>query len=272
MTEAPDKNLTKLTPLTTESHATAHAKDTMRGAKVDKLFDQPRGFIGDFEFDASTVAVFDDMVGRSVPYYQEIQRMVCELSAEFAVPGTRLYDLGCATGTTLHALHDLVDPDVRFIGIDNSNDMLDAARKKLKPLHEQRRIELITADLNDGVVISDASVVILLLSMMFVRPLRREQLMKRIVDGLPQNGCLIMVEKISGAHTLLNRLFIKNYYEYKKREGYSQMEIAQKRESLENVLIPYRFEENIDLLQTAGFNQVDEFFRWYNFCGIVAVK
>jgi len=106
----------------------------------------------------------------------------------------------------------------------------------------------------------------------FIRPLYRERVVKAIYDGLAENGCLIVVEKVLGENSTFNRLFIKHYYEMKRRNGYSEMEISQKREALENVLVPYRLEENKELLRGAGFRHVDVFFKWYNFCGIVAVK
>lgn len=119
---------------------------------------------------------------------------------------------------------------------------------------------------------ANASGVLLVLTLQFVRPLYRDKLVRRIADAIPENGALILVEKLTSSHTLLNRLFIKYYYDYKKRNGYSEVEIAQKREALENVLIPYRPEENTAMLMEAGFRHCEEFFRWYNFCGIVAVK
>ena len=89
----------------------------------------------DFNFGAGTVNVFDDMVQRSVPFYEEIQRMACELAADFALPGTRLYDVGCSTGTTLQCLHPLIDTSVEFVGIDNSDAMLDKANVRVAVVH-----------------------------------------------------------------------------------------------------------------------------------------
>ena len=238
----------------------------------DKLFDDPQSTVEDFRFGADTAAVFDDMVSRSVPFYPEIQRMACELAADFAAPGSSLYDLGCATGTSLHALDSQVDPSVRFVAIDNSDEMLDKARAKLSAAAEKRRIDFINSDLNNVEHFDDASVVMLLLTLQFVRPLYREKLIRRIYDSLRDKGAIILVEKITGSHSLLNRLFIEYYYNYKRRAGYSELEISQKREALENVLIPYRFDENRELLLDTGFRQVEEFFRWYNFCGVIAIK
>lgn len=96
--------------------------------------------------------------------------------------------------------------------------------------------------------------------------------MKQIYDGLNENGALILIEKLTSEDTIFNRLFINHYYDYKRTRGYSDLEIANKREALENVLIPYRMEENFELLRGAGFKKIEVFFRWYNFCAIIAVK
>jgi tRNA (cmo5U34)-methyltransferase len=238
----------------------------------DRIFAEPKARPSDFRFGEETVTVFDDMVGRSVPFYQEIQRMTAEIAADFAVDGTNLYDLGCSTGTTLLALDPVVSPGVRFVGVDNSAEMLEKARHKMAEWGLSRPHELIHSDLHEGPMIENASVVIMTLTLQFIRPLYRTQLIERVVHGLKDQGCLILVEKLVVADSLLNRLFIKYYYDMKRRNGYSDLEISQKREALENVLVPYRLEENRDLLLAAGFKQFDEFFRWYNFCGMLAVK
>lgn len=239
---------------------------------VDTIFAQPTERTGDFKFDSRTATVFDDMVNRSVPFYDEIQRMTTELAADFAVPGTNLYDLGCATGTTLLTLEHVVDPGVRFVGIDNSQQMLDKARQKLDAQPTARERRLICIDLHEELSLENASVVILTLTLQFVRPLHRERVVKAICDGLNPQGALILVEKLTEGDTLFNRLFIKYYYDMKRRHGYSDLEISNKREALENVLIPYRLDENEQLLRASGFTRVQTWFRWYNFCGMIAVK
>jgi tRNA (cmo5U34)-methyltransferase len=238
---------------------------------VDRIFDEPQETT-DFTFDSRTAGVFDDMVGRSVPFYHEIQRMTTELAADFAAPGTNLYDLGCATGTTLIACEPVVDPSVRFVGVDNSPQMLEKARQKLEALPSGRERALVLGDLHEDLRIENASVVILTLTLQFVRPLHRERVVRTIAEGLNPQGALILVEKLTENDTLFNRLFIKYYYDMKRRHGYSEMEISQKREALENVLIPYHLEENEALLRHCGFSKVQTWFRWYNFCGMIAVK
>jgi tRNA (cmo5U34)-methyltransferase len=226
----------------------------------------------DFQFGQETATVFDDMVSRSVPFYHELQRMTTELAADFAVDGTNLYDLGCATGTTLLALDPVVSKGVHFVGVDNSAEMLAKAREKLTRANARHAYELVQADLEHGPNVMNASLVILNLALQFVRPLYRTRVIGNVVNGMNDQGCLILVEKLTMADSLFNRLFIRYYYDLKRRNGYSDLEISRKREALENVLIPYRLEENIELLHAGGLKHVEVFFRWYNFCGIVGVK
>jgi len=238
----------------------------------DEVYRSDRGAVADFKFGTEVAAVFDDMVTRSVPFYSEIQRMIAEMAVDFAAPGSAVYDLGCSTGTTFLNMHPKLDPTVRFVGLDNSVEMLEKCRAKLAEHRMERPCELRYADLNEGAVIEDASMVMLILTLQFVRPLNRDRLIGDIFRGLRPNGCLVLVEKVLGEDSLFNRLFIKYYYDMKRGQGYSKLEISQKREALENVLIPYKLLENRELLLRTGFRFADVFFKWYNFCGMVAVK
>lgn len=238
----------------------------------DEVFKKEMEKASDFKFGAKVASVFDDMVSRSVPFYGEIQRMVAELAATHAKEGTDVYDLGCSTGTTLIGMDALVNKDVQFVGVDDSMEMLDKCRSKLTELNISRPYELRCADLGKGVKIQNASVVVLCLTLQFIRPLHREKLLKSIHEGLNNGGVLIIVEKILAEDSRFNRDFIEYYYDFKRRNHYSELEISQKREALENVLIPYRLSENIALLRDIGFAHCEVFFKWYNFAGFVAVK
>ncbi|MEN9524863.1 MAG: carboxy-S-adenosyl-L-methionine synthase CmoA [Bacteroidota bacterium] len=238
----------------------------------DQVFRTEIEKASDFKFGANVAKVFDDMVSRSVPFYGEIQRMVAELAADHTQPGTDVYDLGCSTGTTLIGMNTLVDPNIRFIGIDDSQEMLDKCKSKLMEIGFSRNYDLRCADLGKGVEVSNASVVVLCLTLQFVRPIYREKLLRDIYQGLVPGGALILVEKILAEDSRYNRDFIEYYYDYKRRNDYSEMEISQKREALENVLVPYKLSENIALLRDHGFAHCEVFFKWYNFAGLIAVK
>jgi tRNA (cmo5U34)-methyltransferase len=238
----------------------------------DEVFKEPIEQSSDFKFDKQVVKVFDDMVTRSVPFYVEIQRMISELAGEYAVKNSFIYDLGCSTGTTLVNMNATVPTEIKFIGIDDSNEMLEQCSENLKRNGFKREFDLKWGNLNRGVEIKDASVVILCLTLQFIRPLHRLKLLREIRNGLIDGGCLILVEKILAEESILNRNFIKYYYDFKKGNHYSEMEIAQKREALENVLIPYKLTEDQELLLEAGFSHTEVFFKWYNFAGIIALK
>lgn len=238
----------------------------------DEVFKDEIEKASDFKFGANVANVFDDMVNRSVPYYGEIQRMMAELAADHAQEGSEVYDLGCSTGTTMIGMDTMVNKKIKFIGIDDSQEMLDKCKAKLMEIGFSRNYELRCADLSQGVTITNASVVVLCLTLQFVRPIYREKLLNDIFAGLNSGGVLILVEKILAEESRYNRDFIKYYYNYKRRNHYSELEISQKREALENVLIPYKLSEDITLLRDRGFAHCEVFFKWYNFAGLVAVK
>jgi tRNA (cmo5U34)-methyltransferase len=241
----------------------------------DELFSDKTRAVTDFNFGEATAEVFEDMLVRSVPQYRELQRMLGELAGEFAVSGTSIYDLGCSNGVTLQTLATAVEATgkvVDLVGVDFSEAMLQRARERFAAQHAERQPKLILADLNNGVAVENASVVVLNLTLQFIRPLFRDRLIRQIYEGMNDNGCLLVVEKVLGNQSLFNRLFIQFYYDMKRRNGYSDLEIAKKRESLENVMIPYRMDENVELLKRNGFGGVDTFFKWHNFAGLIAVK
>lgn len=229
----------------------------------------------DFKFDAGVAEVFDDMVRRSVPFYDELQRMTVELARNFVQPGTAIVDVGCATGQTLLSLAEAIgDPSVTLIGLDNAPAMLERARARLAGAGAAGRCRFAECDINDGLSVGsgETSVAILNWTLQFVRPPNRAAVIRSICNALAPGACLIVMEKIVTADSRLNRLYIDLHLEFKRRSGYSEMEIAEKRESLENVLVPYRVEENLCLLEENGFATADVFFRWYNWAGLLAVK
>ncbi len=238
----------------------------------DEVFKNPIEQSSDFKFDQQVVKVFDNMVTRSVPFYIEMQRMISELAGQYATNTSTIYDLGCSTGTSMINMNSTVSKDIRFIGMDDSSEMLGQCKENLLKNGFDREFELQLVDLNQSVEIKNASVVVLCLTLQFIRPLHRVKLLQEIQKGLLDGGCLILVEKILAEESILNRNFIKYYYDFKKRNQYSEMEIAQKREALENVLIPYKLSEDQEMLLSAGFSHTEVFFKWYNFAGIIALK
>lgn len=243
--------------------------------KKDQIFLRPDRRSSDFEFDSEVAEVFDDMLLRSVPFYVEQQRMIHQIAKTFWIKGTRIYDLGCSTGTTLINLCREIEGAGELFGYDNAQPMLERAILKIEKNGLADRIKVQFGDLNgnlEDLVLENASLVTICWTLQFIRPLRRDQLIKWVYDGLVNDGALVVTEKILPNNCALNRSFIDFYYDFKAANGYSKQEIARKREALENVLVPYRIDENLDMLGRNGFEIVETFFQWYNFAGFVCVK
>lgn len=240
--------------------------------KTDQVFKVPMEKSTDFKFDAQVADVFNDMVGRSVPFYLEMQRMMSEIIPDYVRPNTSIYDLGCSTGTTLLSLDQRLDQSVRFVGVDSSAEMIENSHINFRNNGLTRPYDLIAADLYKPFEIKNASVVILCLTLQFIRPLHRQKMLESIYQQMNDGACLILIEKILAEDANMNRQFINYYYDLKRRNNYDEMEISQKREALENVLIPYKLSENLQMLAEAGFSKTEVFFKWYNFAGIIAIK
>lgn len=239
----------------------------------DTLFKAVKTKKGSFAFDEKTANVFDDMLIRSVPLYSEIQRMIVELTKSFVRDKGNVYDIGCSTGTTLINLAKNIDKKaIKLIGVDFSDAMLRKAKRKLQKNCALNRCVLINADMSQDFEFKNASVVIMNLILQFINPAKRYSVVSKIFSGLRRGGCLIFVEKILSNDAKFDGKFIEFYHAFKMRNHYTKHEIDRKREALENFLIPYKYDENIRLLKKIGFESVDSFFRWYNFCGMIAIK
>ena len=240
-------------------------------SKRDTLFKQGTGN-KPFEFDESVANVFVDMLGRSVPMYHECQSLAVHWGARFAKANTSVYDLGCSTGTLLLKLAQSIDKnkDIALLGVDNSPAMLEKSREVLK--QSPIPCELFEADLNHGISIKNASVVIMNYTLQFVLPEHRIALLKNIFEGLVPGGSLVLIEKIKSDIPELNETFIDFHHQFKRDRDYSDLEISRKREALENVLIPWTVEENQSLIKKSGFHTLDLFFKWNNFAGFIALK
>ncbi len=237
--------------------------------KKDNLF-QSAGPISKFKFNAPVVRVFDDMLARSVPFYKECLTLSVNLARQYATPNTKVYDLGCSTGTLLFNLADRLPKSVKLVGIDNSPDMLKKAQKKLRD--HLKRCELVEKDLMDSLEFPKASVVVMNYTLQFVPPEKRIKMLKTIHGNLIPGGALILIEKIKGESEPMDKLFVDEHHRFKKSKGYSKLEIARKRQALEKVLVPLTAKQNEGLMKRAGFREFESFFRWCNFVGWLAVK
>jgi len=222
-----------------------------------------------FEFDESVASVFDDMLSRSVPFYKEVQKLVIDYIKLNAIEGAKLTDLGCSTAKFLLELNSKV-PNLKLCGIDNSTPMLEQAQKKCQA-YGVENIDLIFADMAE-IELENQDFITSNYTLQFIRPIQRPKVVAKIYNALKSDGKFIFSEKVVFEDKKLDKDIIEIYYNYKKEQGYSEYEIAKKREALENVLIPFTIKENIDMCKEAGFKQVHTLFQWGNFVTFVAIK
>lgn len=239
----------------------------------DKVFDKHLAPGTAFEFNREVAEVFDDMVSRSVPFYDEIHRILLDIVDRACRRLENVYDLGCSTGTTISIISKhIADRNIypHFIGIDNSEDMLEKCREKIASTGvtdctlECRNIE--------DTDIVDADLVIMNYTLQFLDPGKRQLVLENIYHGLRGDGVFFLSEKIRVREETIHNLLTELYYDFKRRNGYSELEISQKREALENVLRPITPEEQLDALRAAGFRKVDMIFRWYNFASYIGIR
>jgi len=233
----------------------------------DNIFDKP--ITKKFEFDEAVASVFDDMINRSVPFYNEVRQLIISLILSEEEDNKKVLDLGSSTAKFLLDLNNQMSKDMKLKGIDNSKAMLERATKKCQAFGAN--IELSYSNMLDYNYL-DEDIVVANYTLQFIRPIERVKLIKKISNSLKDDGLFIFSEKVIFRDKILDKKLIDIYYDYKKRQGYSQYEISQKREALENVLIPFTIEENIQMCKDAGFKQITTIFQWANFVTFVAKK
>ena len=245
----------------------------MSSNQRDNLFAELRSDTTLFSFNDSVVDVFPDMIQRSVPGYSTVVRMTGVLAEQYAQPGTCVYDIGCSLGESIrsaeHALGSSTSSrrNCRLIGIDNSGAMIRRAKEQVQ---SESRIEWIEADALE-VDFAPCSVVILNFTLQFIPVEQRLSLLKSIHSAMVPGGLLILSEKLTMADPAMDTLMIDLHHDFKRSQGYSDLEIAQKRDAIENVLIPETAQSHSDRLSEAGFSSSSIWFQCLNFASFIAV-
>lgn len=247
----------------------------------DNIYASPLNQVSDFSFDETVVDVFPDMIQRSIPGYTTIISTIGKFAARFHQPNTRVYDLGCSLGAaTLSARRALANkyaentPDhnhTEIIAVDNSQAMIDRCRRYLGAYKSTIPVHLELANLQD-VAINNASVVILNFTLQFLAPDERKTVIDKIYAGLQPGGVLILSEKIHELDSAIDSTLVDLHHDFKRANGYSELEISQKRTALENVMRPDSLEENLNRLTNAGFTRTSTWYQCFNFCSFFAIK
>ena len=244
----------------------------MTNLNRDKLFAQPLGKVPKFVFDSSVVDVFPDMIQRSVPGYQTIINHTGELADRFVQNNSYCYDLGCSLGASTLAIRERIEGrNATVYAVDNSQAMLDKLETILQGQPTETTTKLIKNDICD-IQITNASLVVLNFTLQFVPLARRSGLIQSIYRGLNSNGCLIISEKLHFEPESLNNLLTELHHQFKRDQGYTELEISQKRDAIDKVLLPETLTRHIQRLKDCGFKSVSPWFQCYNFGSLIAIK
>jgi len=238
----------------------------------DQLYREPRDNVADFAFDESVATVFADMIQRSVPGYAAIISMIGVLAGQYARQGSICYDLGCSLGAgSLAMQHHIKANDCRIIAVDSSEAMVKRCRTNIDKHDTSLPIDVVCADIRE-VLIQNASVAVLNLVLQFIAVDDRYPLLTKIYDGLLPGGVFILSEKIAFADPTEEQQQVEMYHAFKRLNGYSDLEINQKRTALENVLVLDTLAAHLERLNAIGFSQCYTWFQCFNFASIVAIK
>lgn len=248
----------------------------------DKLYAESMGSIPEFIFDQKVVSVFDDMIQRSVPGYRMLISMVALLAQRYYQSGSSVFDLGCSTGANVVAvasalkstqLNDTEETDKAYniIAIDNSQAMLAQARKNYEKAFSANNVSWRCEDICTSKV-TNASLVIMNYTLQFIPVSQRDALITKIADGIIDGGALLLSEKISYSAQNLDDEMNELYHSFKSANGYSDLEISQKRTALENVLVRETIETHMHRLESAGFSSLVPLFQSFNFVSFLAIK
>lgn len=222
-------------------------------------------------FDENVTLAFDDMLARSIPGFTDMRKIVTDLACRFAIPQTTIMDLGCSSGGALLPIIERLGSQNKYLGLEISEPMRIAAKNLLSKF-ENIEIEIANVDLRDSFPVENTSVVLSVLTLQFIPIEYRQKILAKAFGTMQKNSVFILVEKILGRNTFLNEMFVEMYYDLKGENGYTEQQINSKRKSLEGVLVPVTSDWNEDLLLTAGFKNVECFWRNLNFAGWIGVK
>jgi len=226
-----------------------------------------------WEFDAEVTQVFDNMLQRSIPQYEIMRKACFDIGSKYIEPDYAIVDLGCSRGEALYPFILKYKQANKYIGIEVSKPMYEAARLRFKSIIGiEQNIELYNYDLRNHYPEDKACLTLAILTVQFIPIEYRQRIIQKIYNHTKPGGALIFVEKILGANAELDSIMVDIYYQLKAANGYSEEAIKRKRLSLEGVLVPVTAKWNEELLKMAGFKQVDCFWRWMNFAGWIAIR
>lgn len=239
---------------------------------VDRLYSSNKADLSPFKFTQAVVDVFPDMINRSVPGYQTIVNGIGKMSSRVLKEGSKVYDLGCSLGNvSLSIAKQNLDKSLSIVAIDNSAAMIERCSQHVRAFHYGSKIKVEQGDITQ-LSLQDCDMVVINFTLQFVSPSLRQGLIDDIFRALKPGGMVVISEKVSINNLPLNELMIDLHHEFKRENGYSDLEISQKRSALESVMKLDSFDTHKQRLISAGFPSASIWFQHFNFLSFCGIK
>lgn len=241
--------------------------------KTDNIYNTPLEQVSGFTFDEQVVQVFPDMIKRSVPGYEKIIHTIGMITSRYAQDNSNLYDLGCSLGAATLSMRRGLNNKTgcQIIAVDNSQAMVKQCEQHIHAYKSDIPVTVLCDDICN-IKIENGSIVVLNFTLQFLTPEKRLALLTNIYNGLLPGGILVLSEKFVFEDPLCQQLLIDLHLDFKRAQGYSELEISQKRSSLDNVLISDTVEQHYTRLQQAGFKHNNLYYQCFNFGSIISIK
>ena len=240
--------------------------------KKDDIYRNPQHSVQQFRFDEHVSAVFSDMIHRSVPGYDLTLEMIGIIAREYGRPNSHCYDLGCSLGASTLALrHNLTDVNSRIIAVDNSPAMIEKCRRNIERDSARVPVDVVLADIS-AVPFEHSAISVMNFTLQFVDEKERLPLLSRIAEATLPGGILVLSEKIKCDDPAEQRVLTDLHHQFKSSRDYSDLEIAQKRSALENVLVPDTLAIHQARLLAAGFSRAMVWFQCFTFASLIAIR
>jgi len=223
-----------------------------------------------WNFKGNVYKNFHAHINKSVPLYSETQDLYLKLSDFFLQEKSKIVDIGCSVGTFLSNLNDRHkknDKRIKYIGIDNTKEMIKFCKKKFK----NKNIVFLNKDV-ENYNFKKSCIISSFYTIQFISPKKRQILINKIFKGLNWGGAFFFVEKVRGSDARFQDILNQTYVDYKLSKGYSPSEIISKSRSLKGILEPFSTKGNLDLLKRAGFKDIITIFKYGCFEGFLAIK
>lgn len=223
-----------------------------------------------WKFSEDVASVFEDMLERSIPDYDSMRQLLYRMAKNFLTSHSNVLDIGCSTGlSSEYLIKNSGVNNIEYFLIDVSDPMLKMCSKMYEGY---KNVNVNKWDITEGCPVFKCSVIICCLTLQFVPIEYRQKIVSSIYDSLNKGGALFLVEKVIGNSHVIDKTMAQEYYEIKREHSYTEKQIESKRQSLAGTLVPLTYKMNESLLQVAGFTKIDTFWRYLNFCGMIAVK